>query len=346
MRIPVLVLSGFLGSGKTTLLMRLLEEASLRGLKPGILMNELGKEDVDGMILDEHSGASLEKLLDGCICCSKKSEITGSLSLLLQKKPDFVIIELTGVANPEEIADALTEPGLIRQLRLKQIVTVLDAEHALEYNSIFASDKQLVHTLRRQLEVADYVVVNKTDLVKPAHLNKLEKVIRKQNEAAQIAYTTYSSLDLSPLLAGITTRADAKQPAPQRLQAAKAVPLKQASKTLERDHDHDHNWDHALDQDARSFSRVQTLSLSWPSTKPVSREQLERFLASWKNQLLRAKGYLFFPTQGRMYLMQHAGKRTNWEPTAYSGESYLVVIGIDLDEPRFLSEWDRLTLSN
>ena len=342
LRIPVLVLSGFLGSGKTTLLIRLLEEASLRGLKPGILMNELGKQDVDGMILDEHSSASLEKLLDGCICCSKKSEMAGSLSLLLKKKPDVIIIELTGVANPEEIADALTEPGLIGQLRLKQIITVLDAEHALEYNSIFASDKKLVHTLRRQLETADYVVVNKTDLVNPGHLSKLEKVIRKQNEAAQIAYTTFSSLDLSPLLAGITTRADSKQAGVQRLQAtARAVPLKQKSNQLEHQAD-----DHNHHEEDRSFSRVQTLSLAWQNSKGITREQLERFLASWKNQLLRAKGYLFFPSHGQMFLMQHAGKRTNWEPSAYTGESYLVVIGIDFDEQRFRSEWDRLTLSS
>ena len=73
LRIPVLVLSGFLGSGKTTLLIRLLEEASLRGLKPGILMNELGKQDVDGMILDEHSSASLEKLLMAVSAAARKS---------------------------------------------------------------------------------------------------------------------------------------------------------------------------------------------------------------------------------------------------------------------------------
>ncbi|MBW7459833.1 GTP-binding protein, partial [Paenibacillus sepulcri] len=79
MTIPVMILSGFLGSGKTTLLLRLLEEARIRGIRPGILMNELGKQDVDGNILSEQLGVQVEKLLDGCVCCSKKEELAGSL---------------------------------------------------------------------------------------------------------------------------------------------------------------------------------------------------------------------------------------------------------------------------
>ncbi|UUZ95497.1 hypothetical protein LJK87_14210 [Paenibacillus sp. P25] len=152
MRVPVVVLSGFLGGGKTTLLLRMVDEARARGLRPGILMNELGRLDVDGFTVSGQDDTAIQKLLDGCICCSKKSELAGSLNRLQQQKPDVIFIELTGVANPEEIADALTEPGLLRSMQLKQIVTVLDAENVLDYNSIFSSDRQLVHTLRRQME--------------------------------------------------------------------------------------------------------------------------------------------------------------------------------------------------
>jgi G3E family GTPase len=164
MKVPVIVLSGFLGSGKTTLLLRLIEESGKRHLQPGILMNELGKHDVDGQILLNFSPElSLEKLLDGCICCSKKSEVADSLSNLLRKKPDVIFIELTGVANPEEIADCLTEPQLLNKMYLKQIITILDAENILDYNSIFSTDTNLRHTLRRQMEVADVLIINKVD---------------------------------------------------------------------------------------------------------------------------------------------------------------------------------------
>src|SRR5688572_21209963 len=113
MRIPVFVLSGFLGSGKTTLLLRLLDEAKTRGLQPGVIMNELGSMDVDGHILNGHSDTAIEKLLDGCVCCSRRSELAGSIQTLTKQNPDVIFIELTGVANPEEIADALTEPQVL-----------------------------------------------------------------------------------------------------------------------------------------------------------------------------------------------------------------------------------------
>ncbi|UUZ78801.1 hypothetical protein LJK88_26340 [Paenibacillus sp. P26] len=111
---------------------------------------------------------AIQKLLDGCACCSKNSELANGLNKLQQQKPDVIFIELTGVANPEEIADALAEPVLLRSMQLKQIITVLDSENVLDCNSVFSSDKQLVHTLRRQIETADFIIVNKTDLVSSA----------------------------------------------------------------------------------------------------------------------------------------------------------------------------------
>lgn len=75
MKTPVIIISGFLGSGKTTLLLELIKTLHGRNLGPAILMNELGKADVDGRILSEAvQGLPLEKLFDGCICCSKKAK--------------------------------------------------------------------------------------------------------------------------------------------------------------------------------------------------------------------------------------------------------------------------------
>ncbi|OAB37358.1 hypothetical protein PMSM_04640 [Paenibacillus macquariensis subsp. macquariensis] len=334
-RIPVIIISGFLGSGKTTLLLRLLQEIQSRQLQPGILMNELGKKDVDGFIVDELGGASLEKLLDGCVCCSKKSELILSLKLLLDRKPDVILIELTGVANPEEIADAITEPGLIRQVALKQIVTVLDAENALDYNSIFSSDKQLVQTLRRQLEVADHIIVNKTDLVQAPHLQKIQKVILKQNERALITFASHSLMDLTPILLGITRNSDITPIAIQRFRSFKTEPLNQVQSTPKLKENQDH-------KEYRSFTRVQTLTLTIQSPTSVTQEDVEHFLQRWKKQLLRAKGYLHLSNSNKTFLMQHAGKRTYWETSTYSGAAYFVIIGIELDIDRVLTEWSAL----
>ncbi|AOZ94397.1 CobW family GTP-binding protein [Paenibacillus crassostreae] len=332
MRIPVIVISGFLGSGKTTYLLHLLKEIRSRYLQPGILMNELGKSDVDGIILDEHSGETMEKLLDGCVCCSKKSELISSLTTLLKSKPDVILIELTGVANPEEIADAITEPGLIQHMSLKQIVTVLDAENVLDYNSVFSSDKQLVQTLRRQIEVADQIIVNKTDLVKESHLRKVKNMIMKHNENALITFATHSRVDHTSILSGIVKSTGEQKVNIQRFRMINPASLSQAKSTVSRVND-----SHA--EEYRSFARVQSLTLPIESRTAVTQENIERFLQRWKDKLLRAKGYMYLSNQNKTLLMQHAGKRTYWEETSYLGDAYIVIIGIELDIDRILSDW-------
>jgi G3E family GTPase len=326
-RIPAIIISGFLGSGKTTLLLRLLEEAAGSGLRPGVLMNELGKLDVDGQILEEHANASVQKLLDGCVCCSKKGELLGALKTLSAQKPDLIVIELTGVANPEEIAETITEPGLRDELYLRQVVTVLDGEHVLDYNSIFAADKQLVRTLRRQIEVADRLLLNKTDLIPSAKQLKIEKTIRKYNDRAPIYPTTQSRFDMSPLFADIesATSSAASTQAPKTPKAA----IRGVAPVVKQ-------------QETKSFSRIQTISLPWPREGGSSRSRVEKELRAWEGRLLRAKGYLRLAGDDSVYLMQYAGGRTVWERSRYDGEPYVVFIGLDLDAERLTEQWYRI----
>ncbi|MDF2725403.1 MAG: hypothetical protein K0Q59_5080 [Paenibacillus sp.] len=326
MSIPVFVISGFLGSGKTTLLLRLLNEIAARRLRPGVLMNELGQLDVDGSILEEHTQTVVQKLLDGCVCCSKKGELLGALQLLVEQQPDVIVIELTGVANPEEIAETITEPGLKDTLRLNRVITVLDAEHVLDYNSIFAADKALVRTLRRQIEVADLLVLNKIDLVPEAKLAKIEKTIRKYNEPAPFLPTTHSRIDAGMLLGDLDTR--------QSGYSGKFSPLKptvaiRGAATLRR-------------ETVQSFSRVTTVLLPWTPNERVTRARVEKWLRDSKERLLRAKGYLRFSGEPTTYLMQFAGNRTVWERSAYAGEPYVVVIGLDLDTELLTEQWRKL----
>lgn len=338
MKVPVIVLSGFLGSGKTTLLLRLIEEAHRRGFQPGILMNELGKHYVDGHIVDGHQpGLAVEKLLDGCVCCSKKSELAGSIIGLLRRSPDVIFIELTSVANPEEIADALTEGMLIGKVSLQRIVTILDAEHVLDYNSIFASDKALVRTLRRQIEVADFIVVNKTDLTTPAQMAKIDKVIRKQNEQAPVVRSTLSRFDLKPLFVGIQPLG--KMRATFRpLQVMKAVPI-----PLQKEGRLGHSQSPGHVQEGlRSFSRVQTIALSVRPDGTVPAGRIEQFLHRWKRTLLRAKGYFPVSSRDMVQLMQYAGNRVSWTPIVYSGQPYIVFIGLDLDAAKLSEEWGKM----
>ncbi|RKL67379.1 hypothetical protein CR203_08410 [Salipaludibacillus neizhouensis] len=316
-KIPVFILSGFLGSGKTTLLKSFLKKCAQKRLKPAILMNEIGKADMDGeILLQRNKNEIVEKLLDGCMCCSQKSEVTETMLKLLHQQPDVIFIELTGVANPEEVVDSLTDPELIDSLYLEKVVTLLDGENILEYNSIFEADKELVQTTRRQIEVADLLVVNKLDLITSSFKEKITKAIRKRNSVSPLLFTTYSEIDVNGLLEGIT------EVNKEKFYANRRTP-----------YPHIHG-------NSVSFSRINTLTLS--VNEPMKSSIVAKFLKRWHPNLLRAKGYLF--VNENCYLLQHVMKRSYWEPSDYRGRNYLVLIGIDLNIDEIQKEWAKLSL--
>ncbi|WP_227935549.1 CobW family GTP-binding protein [Alkalihalobacillus deserti] len=315
-KIPVFVLSGFLGSGKTTLLERLLKESVDRDLKTAVLMNEIGKTDTDGRILLGKS-QMIEKLLDGCICCNKKSEVVQSMEKLLSLKPDVIFIELTGVANPEEVADSLTEPELINQVYLEKVITLIDAEHILSYNNVFESDRELVRTTRRQIEVADLLIVNKTDLVSESKKQKINKLLIKQNPTSKVSFSTFSNVELASLFTHLKSSS-----------VRVKVRIKSPKQEGHHHQEHTHN----------SYSKIKSITLSLSST--TNSLEIEKFLKKWKTNLLRAKGYLNL--EDGTYLMQHVMKRVSWERSTYNGDHYLVLIGMDLNEDEINKEWRNL----
>ncbi|WP_100404360.1 CobW family GTP-binding protein [Bacillus solitudinis] len=313
---PVIVLSGFLGSGKTTLLERLLRECVDRNLTSAVLMNEIGKTDTDGKTLLGKSPL-IETLLDGCICCNKKSEVVQCMEKLLALKPDVIFLELTGVANPEEVADSLTEPQLIKHLYLEKVITLIDAEHILSYNSVFESDRELVRTTRSQIGFADLLIVNKTDLVTDSKKQKINKLLIKQNPASKVMFSTFSNIELNSLFSQLKT--------PQVKVKVRIKSTKQAEQ-------------HHLAHTHQSYSKIKSITL--PLSSKVDKLKIETFLKKWNTNLLRAKGYLYL--EEGTYLMQYVMNRVSWERTTYNGDHYLVLIGMDLNEDEIRKGWERI----
>ncbi|QSF46761.1 CobW family GTP-binding protein [Paenibacillus tianjinensis] len=345
MKIPVMILSGFLGSGKTTLLLTLLKESKARGLNPGVVMNELGKRDVDGYILQEHTGTTVEKLLDGCVCCSRKEDLPRSLNALMARRPDIIFVELTGVADPEEIAKSLQAPPLSERLMLHYTVTVLDAENVLEYNSRFSADKQLIRTLRKQLSGADLLIVNKSDLVEPETLWKIEKTVRKYNADSEIVFTHYSEINLAPLLAGITPLAPRSAAAQRSSRSIHGVPLTRMNSGHSRGAT---AVQEPETKEEASYSQVTAVTLTFPQAggQSISRGELEAFFQEWGSSLVRAKGHVRLSGQEQEHqpvqLVQFAGNRVTWETSRYPGLPYIVFIGLNLNEKRLAEGWNAL----
>ena len=193
---PVIIISGFLGSGKTTLLLRLLAYAKTQQWSTAVIMNEMGEMDVDGAVISgDMPDVPVEKLLDGCICCTKRGELELAMDAQLKRCPDLILIETTGVANPQLILEDLAEPALAERISIARKVAVVDAGKMLEYNSFFASDRSLVRTLRGQIAFADTILLNKAGDCDAKMLSKVTAAVRNINGTAKLRLTDYSHIN-------------------------------------------------------------------------------------------------------------------------------------------------------
>ena len=169
--LPVHVLTGFLGSGKTTLLARLLRDPALADT--AVVINELGEVGLDHVLVDRGSEDDVVLLDSGCLCCALGNSLQETLESLYFRRerkalPSFarVVIETTGVADPGPIAATLSiDSAIARHYRMGSIVTVVDAVNAAAHLDRFEE-------ARRQVAVADRLVVSKRDLADAAPLER------------------------------------------------------------------------------------------------------------------------------------------------------------------------------
>ncbi|MBI2579641.1 MAG: GTP-binding protein [Candidatus Aenigmarchaeota archaeon] len=190
MKTPISIITGYLGSGKTTLLRRILSESDRR---IAVIMNEFGEVGIDGEII-KGKNVDMVELSGGCVCCSLTGEFEAAVKEVIEKvKPEHIIVETTGVAEPDAIVVDIEEN--IEGVRLDSIITVADADSMVKYPSIG-------YTGRVQLEMADIILVNKTDVVDEKRLEEVEAKIEELNKKAVKVRTVKCNAD-TELLFGI-----------------------------------------------------------------------------------------------------------------------------------------------
>ena len=192
--VPITLLSGFLGAGKTTMLKHLLENKA--GLKVGVVVNDVAEINIDASLVAVKGHGSNAKedtveLQNGCACCSAAEELLQSVEKMMElsKKRnlpwDHIVIEASGVAEPKEIRDNFrncyeSASEMLHGTKLHTLVTVVDGSIFLaEFqkrnkvdqrvdlgaNEFTDGNRQVVDLMCEQIECADVLVVNKTDLI-------------------------------------------------------------------------------------------------------------------------------------------------------------------------------------
>ena len=189
--IPVTVVGGYLGAGKTTLVNHVLRHAE--GRRIVVMVNDFGDVSIDAALIAAREGDTLT-LANGCVCCSIGGDLFAAFDCAIGRaeRADAILIEASGVAEPDRIADfARAEP----ELGLDSIAVVVDGT-AIE---TLAADRYVGRTVERQLAAADLMLLNKTDLLAAADRARLREVLGAFAPRATLVETERAAVDLDLL---------------------------------------------------------------------------------------------------------------------------------------------------
>lgn len=179
------LVTGFLGAGKTTFLKKLIRELSHEKLH--IIVNEFGKEGIDGQLLRE-IGMAVDEINNGSIFCAcRLDKFEEVLTHALAGKPDVILVEASGLSNPVNVKKILSQPGKFEDAEYMGSICLVDAVR-------FFKVYETASVVKKQLSVSDIFILNKTDLAEKEQIQKVKETLHLHRPGVPVFETSYGEL--------------------------------------------------------------------------------------------------------------------------------------------------------